>query len=79
MPCTRQHMEVMQHCVLGCRSAHREFPPSIFEISLKKSGTGFCDLVCQDYAALDPDQEDVRYVKTVKVKSLDHGSFGFGK
>ena len=79
MPCTRQHMEVMQHCVLGCRSAHREFPPdSIFEKMLEKIRHLFCDLVCQDYAALDPDQEDVRYGFFSQVKSLDHGFFGFG-
>ena len=27
MPCTRQHMVVMQHCVLGCRSAQKPFRP----------------------------------------------------
>ena len=79
MPCTRQHMVVMQHCVLGCRSG----PPGVssgfnFWKNAWKIRHLFCDLVCQDYAALDPDQEDVRYVFFSQVKSLDHGFFGFG-
>lgn len=80
MPCTRQHMVVMQHCVLGCRSG----PPGVssgfnFWKNAWKIRHVFCDLVCQDYAALDPDQEDVRYGFFSQVKSLDHGFFGFGK
>ena len=45
MPCTRQHMVVMQHCVLGCRSG----PPGVssgfnFWNQLEKIRHLFCDL-----------------------------------